>query len=90
MELASRWSKKPPASTRAEAKALGRYYWYRSDRAMAIGYRPRPSRRALAQAIAWLLESPHVTRSMHARLRPTPEVTGTAPTEWRIVAGGQG
>ena len=50
MELAARWTKKPPASTRAEAKALGRYYWYRSDRARALGYRPRSSRRALAQA----------------------------------------
>ncbi len=89
MELASRWTKKPPASTRAEAKALGRYYWYRSDRAMAIGYRPRPSRRALAQAIAWLLESPHMTSSMRSRLHPNPEVTGTAPTEWRIITGGR-
>jgi dihydroflavonol-4-reductase len=90
MELASRWTKKPPTSTRAEAMALGRYYWYRSDRAMAIGYRPRPSRRALAQAIAWLLDSPHVTRSMRARLRPSPEVTETAPAEWWIIAGGKG
>jgi dihydroflavonol-4-reductase len=89
MELASRWTKKPPASTRAEAKALGRYYWYRSDRAMAIGYRPRPSRQALAQAIAWLLQSPHVTTSMRARLRPSAEVTGTARTEWRVIAGGR-
>ena len=90
MELASRWTRKPPASTRAEAKALGRFYWYRSDSAVAIGYRPRPSRQALAQAIAWLFESPHVTSSMRARLRLSPEVTGTEPTEWRIIAGGKG
>ena len=89
LELASRWTKKAPASTRAEAKALGRYYWYRSDRAMDLGYRPRPSRRALAQAIAWLLESPHATPSMRARLHLSAEVTGTESTEWRVIAGGR-
>lgn len=88
MELAARWTKKAPASTRAEAKALGRYYWYRSDRAMALGYRPRSSRRALAQAIAWLIESPHVSHAMRARLRPSTEVTGTDSTRWRVIAGG--
>jgi dihydroflavonol-4-reductase len=89
MELAARWSKKPPASTRAEAKALGRYYWYRSDRAFALGYRPRSSRRALAQAIAWLLDSPHVSAATRARLHPSVEVTGSDSTGWRVIAGGR-
>ncbi len=89
MELAARWTKKPPASTRAEAKALGRYYWYRSDRAMAHGYRPRSSRQALAQAIAWLLESPHLSRAVRERLHPSSEVTGTGSTGWRVIAGGR-
>jgi dihydroflavonol-4-reductase len=93
MELAARWTKKPPASTRAEAKALGRYYWYRSERAMALGYRPRSTRQALAHAVAWLMESPHVTRAMRARVRPSSEVTGAGTTvagrEWRVIAGGR-
>jgi dihydroflavonol-4-reductase len=92
MELAARWTKKPPTSTRAEAKALGRYYWYRSDRAMAFGYRPRASRRALADAIAWLLDSPHVTGAMRARLHPTAEVTGEGvmgASGWRVISGGR-
>ncbi len=89
MELAARWTKKAPASTRAEAKALGRYYWYRSDSAEALGYRPRSSRRALAQAIGWLIESPHVSPAMRARLRPNAEVTETGSMGWRVIAGGR-
>jgi dihydroflavonol-4-reductase len=89
MELAARWTKKAPTSTRAEAKALGRYYWYRSDRAEALGYRPRSSRRALADAIAWLIESPHVSPAMRARLHPIAEVSGTSSTGWRVITGGR-
>jgi dihydroflavonol-4-reductase len=87
MELAARWTKKPPASTRAEAKALGRYYWYTSERARALGYRPRSSREALAEAIAWLLGSPHLSGAMRERVHPSSEVTGVG-REWRVIAGG--
>jgi dihydroflavonol-4-reductase len=87
MEVAARWTKKAPASTRSEAKALGRYYWYRIDRAKALGYRPRSSRDALAQAIAWLIESPHVSHALRARLHPSAEVTDTGSNGWRVVAG---
>ena len=89
MELAARWTKKPPASTRAEAKALGRYYWYRSERAEALGYRPRSSREALARAVGWLLQSPHLTRAMRERVHPSSEVTGTGSTRWQLIAGGR-
>ncbi len=87
MEVAARWTKKAPASTRSEAKALGRYYWYRIDRAKALGYRPRSSRDALVQAIAWLIESPHVSHALRARLHPSAEVTDTGSNGWRVVAG---
>jgi dihydroflavonol-4-reductase len=86
LELAAQWTHKPPASTRAEAKALGRYYWYRSDRALALGYRPRSSRRALAAAIAWLLQSPHLSRSLRSRLRPNAEVTGSGSGPGPVLA----
>jgi dihydroflavonol-4-reductase len=89
MELVARWTKKAPASTRSEAKALGRYYWYRIDRAKALGYRPRSSRRALAQSIAWLVDSPHVSHAMRSRLHLGAEVTGTGSNEWRVIAGGR-
>jgi len=77
MELAARFTRKPPASTRVQAKTLGRYYWYRHDKAAALGYAPRPGRQALAEALAWLLGSPHVSRRLRARLRPTAEVLGS-------------
>ena len=43
-ELAARLRGRSPATTRAEAKMVGRYYWYSHDKAAALGYRPRPAR----------------------------------------------
>jgi dihydroflavonol-4-reductase len=74
MEAAALLTGSAPAGTRAEAKTLGRYYWYRHDRAAILGYAPRPARQALAEAIAWLLGSPHVSPSLRSRLRPGHEV----------------
>ena len=75
LELASRFTRKPPRSTRAQARAVGRFYWYRHDKAAGLGYRPRPARAALAETIAWLLvQSPHVSRELRMRLHPAPEV----------------
>jgi len=65
----------PPRSTRAQARQVGRFYWYSHKKAAALGYAPRPARAALADAIAWLLvASPHVSRALRARLRPSSEV----------------
>jgi dihydroflavonol-4-reductase len=61
MELWSRVTGKPPASTRTQAKTLGRYYWYRHARAAELGYAPRSARRAIAGALHWLLASEHVS-----------------------------
>jgi dihydroflavonol-4-reductase len=79
MEAAALLTGRPPATTRAEAKTLGRYYWYDHGRAAALGYSPRPARRALAEAIGWLLSSPHVSRALRNRLRPGSEVLTHAP-----------
>lgn len=68
-----------PATTRVETKTLGRYYWYSHARAAALGYAPRPARRALAEAIAWLLSSPHVSATLRSRLRPAGEVLMHSP-----------
>ena len=73
-ELLARLTSAPPAATRAEARTVGRYYWYRHDRAAALGYAPRPARQTIAEALAWLLASPHVPPHVRAWLRPTPEV----------------
>jgi dihydroflavonol-4-reductase len=60
---------KPPLATIAQAKMVGRYYWYRHERAAAIGYSPTGSRAALVEALAWLAPSQHVSRETRARMR---------------------
>ena len=46
----------------------GRYYWYSSAKAAALGYRARPAREALADTIAWLVTTDNVTREMRASM----------------------
>jgi dihydroflavonol-4-reductase len=75
MELAAGWTDTAPASTIAQARTVGRYYWYRHDDAAALGYAPRTARAALAEAIAWLVASHHVDESVRSWLRLTPAVT---------------
>jgi dihydroflavonol-4-reductase len=68
-----------PLSTREEARTVGRYHWYDSTKAAALGYRARPSREAVAFALAWLLISRHLPRWVREGLRPLPEVRGARP-----------
>jgi dihydroflavonol-4-reductase len=63
-----------PLVSRAQAKMVGRYYWYASGRAGSLGYNPRSSRSALIEAIAWLCASTHVNQSLRAQLRLSDEV----------------
>jgi dihydroflavonol-4-reductase len=69
MELWARVSGKPPASTRAQAKTLGRFYWYSHARAAALGYAPQPARQAVDGALDFLLDSPHVANNTRVRAR---------------------
>jgi dihydroflavonol-4-reductase len=73
-EILARLAGRPPLTTRIQAKMVGRYYWYSSRKASAIGYAPRPARRALAEAIGWLAASRHVSREMRAGLLLSREV----------------
>ncbi len=73
-EFVSWLTRKPPLSTRTQAKMVGRYYWYNHERAAALGYSPRPAREALAEAIAWLLSTPHIPMPLRAELQPLAEV----------------
>jgi len=73
-ETRARLTGKAPLATRAQARMVGRYYWYSHARAAALGYRPRPARAALAEAIAWLSASPHVSRESRAGMRLSREV----------------
>jgi dihydroflavonol-4-reductase len=85
-ELAARLTGRPPATTRDEAKAVGRFFWYRGEKAATLGYAPRPARAALASTIAWLWDSPHFTPWLRARLRLADEVRA-ARDEFGSAAG---
>lgn len=73
-ELRATLWRQHPATTRAEAKMVGRYYWYSSDKAVRLGYEPASARAALATAIGWLAASPHVTREARIGIRLGREV----------------
>lgn len=73
-EVSARLAGSKPAVTRDEAKMAARFYWYDHQRIAALGYRPRPTRQALAEAIAWLLDRAYVTDSVAEKLRLSPEV----------------
>lgn len=78
---------KRPPTTRAQARMVGRYYWYSHERARAeLGYRPRPARAALADALGWLIHSEHVPAAVYQKLRPGPEVLSAHHRE-RAAAG---
>lgn len=75
LELVAALTKRPAPYTRAQARMLGRFYWYRHDKARAeLGYQPMPARRALADAIGWLAVSPHVPPALRRTLQLSREV----------------
>jgi dihydroflavonol-4-reductase len=73
-ELRARIGGRAPLGNRVEASMIGRHYWYDDARARALGYAPRPARRAVAEALSWLAASPHVSRELRCSLRLHPEV----------------
>ena len=85
-ELWARISGADPLSTREEARTVGRYYWYDHRRAGELGYRPGPSRAAIAASLAWLLVDGHVPRWVRESLRPLEEVRRARPLVPRVLA----
>ena len=85
-ELWARISGGDPLSTREEARTVGRYYWYDHSRAGELGYRPGPSRAAIAASLAWLLVDGHVPRWVRESLRPLDEVRRARPLVPRALA----
>jgi len=66
---------KRPFVTRAQAKMVGRYYWYNHDRSSDIGYVPkRNARQALANAISWLVKSHHISNSLRNTIKLSQEI----------------
>jgi dihydroflavonol-4-reductase len=63
-----------PLTTREEATTVGRFYWYSSARAQALGYAARPARSAVAAALAWLAVGSELPRWAREGLRLHPEV----------------
>jgi dihydroflavonol-4-reductase len=61
-------------ASREEARTIGRWYWYSSAKAEALGYSPRSARATVAGALAWLLTSPHLPRYVREGLSPAQEV----------------
>ena len=73
-EMLALLSRKDPISTRVQAKMVGRYYWYSHDRMTSMGFNPRPAREALAEAVSWLMASPHISRELRSTLKMSREV----------------
>lgn len=75
---------RPAASTREQAGMVGRFYWYDSSRAAALGYTARPARVALLETLSWLVGSSHVGREARASMRLSDDIwnhrfAGAAP-----------
>lgn len=64
----SRLQNRVPIATREQASMTGRYYWYSSDKAARAGFLARPARDAIAEAISWLVTTPHVSREMRTAI----------------------
>ncbi len=74
MEAAAKLLGKPPLASRAMAKQVGRYFWYRHDKAAALGFTARSARDTVAQTLGWLLHSSHLSARRRRALKPAPEV----------------
>ncbi len=79
-ELLAAVTRQPPLTTRTQAKMVGRYYWYQHNKVAALGYKPGSARQALAQAIAWLTASPHMSRQLRSSLTLSREVYAARKT----------
>jgi len=75
LELWASWTGTKPLTSRAQAKMVGRFYWYSHAKAATLlGFSPRPARQALAEAVAFLVRSPHVSTELRRTLALGKEV----------------
>ena len=73
-ELLCTLTRTQPLTTRIQARMVGRYYWYDHKKTQELGYRPRPARAALAEAIAWLSANSQISRQIRTTLRLSRDV----------------
>lgn len=57
-----------PASTREQAKMVGNYYWYNSQKLIELGYNPISSEAALIEALSWLVSSEFISPSTRSAI----------------------
>ncbi len=64
-----------PISTRQQSKMVGNYYWYNHHKAESeLGYKARPAKAALIEAISWLTTSEHLLPSVRSQLELSAEI----------------
>lgn len=63
-----------PPSSRAQAKMVGRYYWYNNDKIKQLGYAPGSAKQALVTALSWLITSEFIPASLRASMELSPEL----------------
>lgn len=73
-ELLYPLTKQRPASTREQAKMVGKYYWYSSEKLSRLGYDPISADDALIDAISWLVTSDHIPASVRAEINLSEDV----------------
>ena len=66
IELYSHLTNEHPSSTREQAKMVGKYYWYSSDKLKKLGFEPEPSTEALIAAISWLVTTEHIPAALRS------------------------
>jgi dihydroflavonol-4-reductase len=74
MEWGSRLTGRPPMATQDQAQVVGCYFWYNGQKLEDMGFTTRPTREALLDAVAWWLDSPHITPALRRRMRPTDQL----------------
>jgi dihydroflavonol-4-reductase len=63
-----------PGVTRDQSRTIGRYYWYTSGRAAALGYTSRPVHETLVEAVGWMARHRRLSAAGRSSLRLHPAV----------------
>lgn len=73
-ELLYHFTNTRPTSTREQAKMVGKYYWYSSDKLKQLGYAPQSAEKAFIETLSWLVTSEHIPASLRASITLSDEI----------------
>ena len=73
-EFLSFFTKEAPSSSRQQAKMVGNYYWYNSNKLRELGYKPMTGEKAMIEALSWLVTSTHIPSSLRASLKLSDQI----------------